>query len=474
VLRSVIDRLRAGRADAAGQTPGRSAGGFEQARIRDALARGQCPACEEGGTSDESFFFWFFNESYLEPESIDRLTGSLGFCRAHGDRLAHSEYGYELATVHLALTRRVLAGLAADVTGARATNLVSGLCPPCRDRKEIEDRSLFWLLPVLEDPSEAACYGAPGLLCFPHFRAIVPRLSRPTFERLLGIHATAVSGAQATLSALPAEHARLTTPLAMAVGANPEIELPPIEGSGLPRGGRDPVDDLLKALARGWACPVCLEARRAWIEWMCWLEAASRRGEDCDDCLPTCREHAWATVRRDTSDLALATARHVLRVSADALYHSAEAVRSSTTRRPSSWLSRAVATLVRPRPDERAREPLIHVAPCAICERLTVAEERTLSLLFALLLDPHHRAAVDAGYGLCLKHFVRALGLGPAPAIRKALLDIETAKLARLEWELEEACRKSGWQYRPEARGAETTAWRRALLKFSGSLTDGC
>lgn len=86
VLRRAADRVGVARsARPAGDAGhGRRAGRFERARIVDALARGRCPACEDGSTSDETFFFWFFNESYLEPESVDRLTRSLGFCRVHG------------------------------------------------------------------------------------------------------------------------------------------------------------------------------------------------------------------------------------------------------------------------------------------------------------------------------------------------------------------------------------------------------
>lgn len=77
---------------------------------------------------------------------------------------------------------------------------------------------------------------------------------------------------------------------------------------------------------------------------------------------------------------------------------------------------------------------------------------------------------MEAGYGLCLKHLAHALTLDVTPPVRGRLVEIEAAKLACLEWELEEALRKSGWEYRPEAPGAEATAWRRALLKFSGLL----
>lgn len=47
---------------------------------------------------------------------------------------------------------------------------------------------------------------------------------------------------------------------------------------------------------------------------------------------------------------------------------------------------------------------------------------------------------------------------------------MERGKLAVLHWELEEAGRKAAWDARPEAKGREGTAWRRAVLRFSGTL----
>ena len=54
-------------------------------------------------------------------------------------------------------------------------------------------------------------------------------------------------------------------------------------------------------------------------------------------------------------------------------------------------------------------------------------------------------------------------------ALRILLSRTQSAKLACLEWEVEEARRKAAWFGRPETLGAERTAWLRALYRFSGS-----
>jgi hypothetical protein len=96
--------------------------------------------------------------------------------------------------------------------------------------------------------------------------------------------------------------------------------------------------------------------------------------------------------------------------------------------------------------------------------------DRTLELLFALIEDRPHRDLIRRSYGLCLRNLCRALALAPPAPIWSTLCEIQQARLARLQWELEEASRKSAWQYRTEAPGIEITAWRRALLRFSGSF----
>jgi len=106
---------------------------------------------------------------------------------------------------------------------------------------------------------------------------------------------------------------------------------------------------------------------------------------------------------------------------------------------------------------------------CPVCVRLATAEARALELLFALLEAPQHQAAFDRGHGLCMPHFSQALARVPNQALRTLLLRTQSAKLACLAWEVEEAHRKAAWFGRLETRGTEGTAWWRALYRFSGS-----
>ncbi len=111
--------------------------------------------------------------------------------------------------------------------------------------------------------------------------------------------------------------------------------------------------------------------------------------------------------------------------------------------------------------------------PCPACNRFGTARDRILALLFALLESPHHRASFERGYGLCLKHFSRATALRPPPAARSILTEVVAAKLSLLQWELEESQRKDSWSNRPEVPGAEHTAWKRGVVRFSGIFSEG-
>jgi len=118
----------------------------------------------------------------------------------------------------------------------------------------------------------------------------------------------------------------------------------------------------------------------------------------------------------------------------------------------------------------KAREVVALPIPCPVCRRLDTARNRVLDLLFALLQEHRHRIAFENGYGLCLKHLSRALALQPLQTIQRILIECESAKLSRLEWELEEALHKWTWPARAEAQGTEQTAWRQAVSRVSGSF----
>ncbi len=465
---------------------------YEAVHLLAALRREGCPICHDLGDHDRGYFFWFFNENYFEAHTLDGLTRSWGFCRGHAATLTRKVGGvYQLAAVYRVLVARLRAALghiASPPSRAQplaVTLQTTGLCPPCRSRHDVAERGVFWMARFLGDPEHMDGYAQPGLLCFPHLQETIPRIPRPILERLLVLHGDAMMSAFKSLNGSPvgpkasAERSGDVEGAAgravrLAVGDQSAVGFPSLGHAGANPGTQDPIADLLDVMSRGSGCPVCHAARRAWIEWVRWLDGALAKEEVVDDLLPICPEHVSAFVQIDSRALTAATASHALALALGLIEQASNTLRSPAPAYPGRPIGRLVEALAGPRQRERqAREGLVRAQPCPVCLRLAVAEDRALSLLFALAGDRAHQPMVERGGGLCVRHFRRALALEPPKTVRRVLIEIEVATLARLEWELEEALRKTGWDCRPEAVGAEESAWRRAVIKFSGSLTEG-
>jgi hypothetical protein len=452
----------------------------DQRRLLGALAREGCPLCHESADHDRGYFFWFFNENYYHAFAIDKLTRSLGFCRAHGELLARMMAGRsQLRYVHEMLVRSVRTTLAerahdrprGDFQGPVLR--ASGRCPACESRLTGEERNGFWLHKILEHPEIGDRYGRPGMLCFPHLQLVAPHLSDTNLLRVLRAHQASMIDTLRVLAAAGDDAVRHETPsrtlsaaLALCVGHEANREAYPSVREHRSAVMRDPVREFLDSLQSD-ACPTCLEIRRAWLEWIAWLDAGGSHGDRIADLLPTCPDHTWAAVRQGGDSLAVAVTRHAL----DAALGGIGAAIPRPPAPPRRLWERLDEALWGPRRRiEGTRVVIARGLRCPVCERLAIAEARSTSLLFAVLEDRRHRAAFASGYGLCLKHFARMLAQAPASEARTVLVDVECARLATLYWELVEAGRKAAWQFRPEAKGTEETAWERALLRFSGSL----
>jgi hypothetical protein len=84
------------------------------------------------------------------------------------------------------------------------------------------------------------------------------------------------------------------------------------------------------------------------------------------------------------------------------------------------------------------------------------------------LENPYGRKAFHESAGICLRHCVEAANIAEVPAALDELLAAQIARLRVIEWELQEAARKSSWSVRYESKGPEQTAWRRAASQIYG------
>jgi hypothetical protein len=398
-----------------------------------------------------------------------------------------------LAAVHEVLARRIGPILSREAsTRERGKDTVSVLamidrCPACRNRDDTVAWNASFLAAGLNTPAGMDLYGHPGMLCFPHLQKIAPRLSELVLGRILNLHEAAIASSMESLTKLHAmtsgipstgwndPDGALMRALCLLADNDGRPDLYPTGRiSETSRIFRNPVGKFLELLSDDGSCPICLEVRRAWEEWMGWMKDALARGWEVSDLLPTCPEHVRAAVRLEDYPLASLTVRKALADVLDLCCLAIDALAPSPVPTSGRRLRRIAQAILGSKP--RVRDALHFIGrtpPCPACNRLATARDRILALLFSLLESPQHRASFERGYGLCLKHFSRAMALLPPPAVGMIFAEVEAARLSCLQWELEESLRKDAWSNRPEAPGAEHTAWKRAVLRFSGSFGEG-
>jgi hypothetical protein len=263
----------------------------------------------------------------------------------------------------------------------------------------------------------------------------------------------------------------ITRVLRFAVGHDPRPKVPIIRGllGDATNDDSDAVVRLTANLGRTEECAVCRELRRAREEWFVWLGGAVDR-RAVTDLLPYCPVHVWDAATAGSPALALIAAAASLEKAEKNLARSEQLLLApdlTPQNRPSRRLAQLFDTPRRRR--TRTCAALAYRCPCPVCERMEVAETRTLELAAALLENGRYRALDESGYGLCVRHFLRALELSPPDHVRMHLIATARANMMLLGWEIDECQRKVAWQWRPEARGNERTASRRAMLRFSGT-----
>lgn len=457
--------------------------GFTELELKRALKEEGCPVCRLTISCERDYFFAFLHEGYTLLEVIDKLTASLGFCNAHGHYLVHHTNGlHQAAFVQQIISRRLYEALQPADRRPLPPGLSSGdparLCPACLSRSESAGRAVFFLAKLLKDAHVRRQYGNPGLLCLAHLQQITPRLADDVLAQLLAIHGQrlasvlAIVGNRGPVKIDAAGHADA---LHATVGHDDGLGafLPPAS-DGTQSVPVESVGRLEKDFQHRDACPVCLAVGRAWRTWEGWFESTGGREDKIEDLLPRCPRHVWAVLETAGPQLSQRILQNVLQLAGMQVSFALGKLRQAPPkilfRDPQSAISR----LLRPSDGSvrLARQSLVRGPNCPVCRRLDLAVERTLRLLFRMLVLQHHQAQYAAGHGLCLKHFAVALAMQPEARLKDFLCRIQAAKLGLLEWELSEYLRKSAWQARPDPPGDEQYAPRRAIVRFSGWLGD--
>jgi hypothetical protein len=175
-----------------------------------------------------------------------------------------------------------------------------------------------------------------------------------------------------------------------------------------------------------------------------------------------CATHAWALTRvRDALGVALLYQDQIAAAIAD-VHGTLEALapRGPDTCRRGARTPGGIAAGLRQR-----RRPQ---APCPACRIGDEARRRALTTLVASLDDPRFREALERSPFLCLPDLTVAMECGARHDRAGALLALAECKLRRLGDELADLIRKRDYRFLHEPRGAEQTAWLRAIGQLVG------
>ena len=451
------------------------------ADLEAALTHDECPVCARTARVDERWMDHFLYEGYQEPEMMAAVARGAGFCAWHARRLEGSGAASTIAWIYLYAILHKLPRRLADGprrSGARRELIPDpGYCVTCDHARDAERRECFFLSLLLKERG-LECYRRPAMVCMPHLLRLVDFLDPRQTGRIVDIHSQAVADLRSMLSdrgATPLDP--VTDPAADR--AIRQILGPPSRGSALPPDGADdvfqaqcdPVARLRSRLGASLGCSVCAEIARSCGDWLGWLAGAADGSQDLSDVLPLCRHHVWqacseqspalarllAGAAASEADARLAYARRAFNIPPGGPKIIPEHVRRR-------WVGR------RRRSD--ALRSLRRARECPLCRRAREACERTILLLAALLDERPGRRAFECGYGLCVAHASRALRLLGDRAAGRVIAQTISARLGVLRWELEEQVRRGSWGTRPEDHGAEGGAWRRATLRFSGTVCE--
>src|SRR5712691_5717973 len=440
------------------------------------LGQPGCPICARLAADEQNYFFWLLYENYSEPEVLDQFCSSLGFCATHAGWLAtQTTRADSVAYLYSHILQHALQVIGpGKKTGLRRSGrglVARRACPACASQSASASSFAWFLVKALERNDGLKLYGQPGLLCMSHL-GLVARVAEPrVLERILQVQLSALQSAARSLGGESQAEQELSAaidaalvPVAGAPSLNSRFDVEQGKSSALPR---NPLEDFARLLPQNDSCPVCAEMLRARSEWIGWLSRAVDNEEKCQDLLARCVAHVWVGASQGETRLGVRTAINALEAATAKIQLACDAgwgKRPREKRTDNSWrrlLRSSDATGL-------AREILQRPERCPLCMRIDVAEERALSLLRDLLALRKHRDAFEEGHGLCVKHLAAILP-EVADDGKKYLLRVESARLSCLLWELEEGWRKRSWSYRAEAQGEEQRAWRRALLRISGT-----
>jgi hypothetical protein len=366
-------------------------------------------------------------------------------CPAHSRRLIQEPGAGPVVTT---VVREALAGARARLSD----QLPVGPCPACASLSRSAGDAAHLLADGLEQEDNLRVYAEHRGVCLDHVFA-VSELASPELMTVI---------AQRLLRSLRQRDApAMLSLLACADRDGPRrarwrMRLPEVGQS------RSTIVQLCEHL-RADACPICLAGGLGGRRYLEWWTLASHT----DD--PSLRTDPGELCSAHLHDLALAdppAGRRAIGRKREAAMGALELLLAEMPDTPRASKRRHATDGVVSREVQRILTPLHQ---CPACRAQSIAEVRQAELLEAAMALPEVRATYDAGHGLCVRH-ARRLASGTTAQVTHQLVD---ARLAVLQWELEEIRRKAAWECRHEPAGPEQDAWLRGLAQIDGHVLIG-
>lgn len=373
------------------------------------LGQPGCVLCRVRNDAAGTWVRWFRMENHHDPELLDRLERSVGFCPPHTRRLL-AEAGARLLRQPLGSAVRGARRRAEQIKiqprrGWLRRRPAPAPCPLCRVTRERERSAADDLAAALGHPLVAAAIRDRGGLCVRHLLDLLPRLSSRV--------QVGPAAAAARLCALVPGGAESRFMLA---GRNPDAfaRLPYLKAhvrqldAQTDRCRVHPADRLIADLV-GDSCPACRAVGRAQARYLRWLDRAvpSRTAALCP--------------------------RHL---------HDSQVTAGAGTRVVSACHAAARDQLMALAAGTSARSA---DRPCGACQAGEDAERRQLSLLRACLPDAGVRRALDDAHGMCLRHAaVVAADRDAVPVVSRLVTQLLLAQR-----DLADDCEQDAWRRIP-------------------------
>lgn len=400
-----------------------------------------CPACTSLAEAERSHFAWFANENHTSPTVQSQLRAGMGMCPVHSRRLVHELGAGSVSTIVL---RHALAGALPRIRGDGQP----GRCVVCDALSRRSESIMHMVIDALNRDADLRRFHTHAGMCLEHLRALAhtaaPAPVQVAAERLLeGLNLD--SGAEPVALLADADHDAVRR-------AVWRRQLPQLDVAS------STVEGLCAQLALD-TCPVCLATGQSEQLYLQWLLDRSRADDSSLRTEPgvLCPTHLHDVALKDPTAARFA----IDRKRAVTIAGLKRLLDHLAARPPAGGRRRRVADDV----PGAAAQTMDPTHRCPACRVRDVAEARQGELLLAgLALTPVRRAYED-GHGLCAYHVLRMPSTAP-----RVVGQVAEARLAVLEWEVQEISRRYAWDCRHEPPGPEQNAWLRGLVQIDGRV----